>query len=111
MDKSNINTLVPKAQLPYLNKRAQDAWEKYQAIKAEKKRLEARIQELKKAEGEQDAILKTQFWDGEGERRLPGGILLSRHVIHVKDKVVTPEMVGSVITRGYSYPLYKELEA
>lgn len=102
--------MIPSVQqLPRLHQRALEAWEKYQAIKTEKSRLNARIKELEKAEKEQDSILFTQIGK-EGMRRLPGNLILSRKVVTVPDKIITQEMVGTVATKGYSYSIYKEIE-
>lgn len=107
-NKLKTETVAPS--LPYLPLRARDAWEKYQAIKAELTRVNARVAELEKAKKEQDAILITMFPEGQGARRLPGGKLLVRKLITVEPQVVTPEMVGTTTRKGYSYPEYKEVE-
>lgn len=97
-------------EVPYLNRVAAEAYEKYRAIKEEKSRLQARIAELAKAEALQDNLLKTQFGEETKFRRLVGGLILTRKMIVVEPKIVTPEMVGTVVRKGYEYPEYKEIE-
>jgi hypothetical protein len=101
--------MVDIQSIPRLHRRAFEAYEKYCAIKEEEKRLNARLQELTKARKQEEATLATQFGTGDS-RRLPNNIILTRKVITVPDKIVTPDMVGSVVTKGYSYALYKEIK-
>lgn len=102
---------VIEKQLPVLHDRAELAWEKYQAIKNEKKRLQARLDELDKVQRELDQLLSTQFPDGQGRRRMSNGLFLERKIIPVPPLIVTADMFGDVVRKGYSYAQYKEVKA
>lgn len=101
---------IVETQLPVLHDRAVLAWEKYQAIKAEKRKLQARLDELDKVQKELDKLLSTQFPHGHGRRLMKNGIFLERKVIPVPALIVTADMFGDVVRKGYSYAQYKEVK-
>lgn len=102
--------MVDIQEIPRISRRGALAYEKWSAIKKERSLLEARAKELKKAQDAIESEIAENFSDDLHERRLVGNKIL-QYTHHVfPDRIVTPEMVGTVIAKGYSYNTYKEIE-
>jgi hypothetical protein len=69
---------------------------------------EASIKNLKTERDELDVRLASAF-ARSGVWRLRTGLSVLREVVMVADKICTPDMVGTVIRKGYSFVKYKHL--
>lgn len=96
--------------IPRLGKNSLLAYEKWLAIKAERSRLQARLEELEEAQKDQEYIFSKQFDETHDSRRIPGNRILQQKFVTVADKLVTQEMVGTVVRKGYSFTTYKEVD-
>lgn len=95
--------------IPRLPKKGALVYEKLAAIKTELSQVNQRVKELDNAkrliQGELDV-----FFQDTPQKRLAPNVILSVTVTTVKDTVITPEMVGKVLRKGYTYNTYKEVE-
>lgn len=110
MNQNQTPCLSVKEAVPYLSVGSWNEYERWKAVKEEKKRLNARIAELDYAASQLDHRMAAEFEESGGIRRLPGNLILKREEIVVDPKIATQAMVGAVIIKGYSYPRYEEVQ-
>lgn len=72
-------------------------------------RLKRRVEELEEARRKLDAKLAPAFEMFGDVRKLSDGVIVRRTIVDIPDKICEPEMVGTVLRTGFSYPRFTEI--